>query len=327
MAERDDTTPGADKPAGVADKPLGVADAPAGNWVDRHAPAPVRPYLHLARWDRPIGTWLLLWPCWWAIALAMPVESRYLPDLYLMALFAVGAVAMRGAGCTYNDIVDRGFDAQVARTRSRPIPSGAVSVRAAWAFLVLQCLAGLAVLMSLNPFTIVLGIASLAPIAIYPFMKRWTYWPQLMLGLTFNWGALMGWAAVTGTLAPPAALLYLGCVFWTLGYDTIYAHQDKEDDLLLGLKSTALRLGTATKWWLYGFYTVALAAFAGAGALAEIGWVYYIGLGFGAWHLYRQVYATNLDTPSECLAAFRSNRDFGVIVFGALLAGTLGSSL
>ncbi len=194
-----------------------VADAPPENWVDTHAPAALRPYARLARLDRPIGWWLLLLPCWWSVALA----SEGWPSLILLALFLIGAVAMRGAGCTWNDIVDRDIEAAVARTRSRPIPSGAVSVKAAWAFLLAQCLVGLAVLLTFNSFAIALGFSSLLLVAIYPFMKRITYWPQFVLGLAFNWGALMGWAAVEGSLSAAPVLLYLGAVAWTVGYDTI----------------------------------------------------------------------------------------------------------
>ena len=203
-----------------------------------------RPYARLARLDRPIGTWLLLLPCWWSVAMAAGAQgSASWKTVWLLVLFAIGATAMRGAGCTYNDIVDREFDASVARTRSRPIPSGKVSVKQAWAFLIAQCLIGLVVLLQFNAFAIVVGLASLAIVAAYPFMKRVTYWPQFVLGLAFNWGALMGWAVVMASLGAPAFLLYVGGIAWTLAYDTIYAHQDKEDDILIGLKSTALKFG------------------------------------------------------------------------------------
>ncbi len=220
-----------------------VADAVAGNWVDRNAPAVARPYLRLARMDRPIGTWLLLFPCWWSLALAEVSRLQPYPNVWYLALFAVGALAMRGAGCAYNDYVDRDYDAQVARTASRPIPSGQVRPRQALLFAVALALVGFVVLIQFNTFTIWLGISSLGLVALYPFMKRITYWPQLVLGLAFNWGALMGWAAVKGSLSAAPLLLYAGSVLWTIGYDTIYAHQDKEDDLMLGLKSTALRFG------------------------------------------------------------------------------------
>ncbi|MEM9751523.1 MAG: 4-hydroxybenzoate octaprenyltransferase, partial [Pseudomonadota bacterium] len=209
-----------------------IADAAPSNWVDRRAPAALRPYLRLARADRPIGTWLLLWPCLWSMALAQISLGERAPNLWFLILFVVGATAMRGAGCVYNDIIDRDIDAKVARTANRPIASGAVSVGSGWAFLVALSLIGLLVLLQFNQRTILLGLVSLGIVAAYPFMKRVTYWPQAWLGLTFNWGALMAWTAVTGDLAAPALLLYVGGVFWTLGYDTIYAHQDKEDDAL-----------------------------------------------------------------------------------------------
>ncbi|HUD49938.1 4-hydroxybenzoate octaprenyltransferase [Parvibaculum sp.] len=291
-----------------------IADAAPENWVDRWAPRVLRPYARLARLDRPIGTWLLLWPCWWSIALA----ADDIPDIRLMALFAIGAVAMRGAGCTFNDIVDRDFDARVERTKLRPIPSGAVGVKAAWAFLALQCLVGLAVLLSLTPLAIVLGVSSLLIVAVYPFMKRVTYWPQFVLGLAFNWGALMGYAAARNELTLAPVLLYLGGIAWTLGYDTIYAHQDKDDDALIGVKSTALKFGAATHRWMWGFYglmTIALIAVGVAGALGPI---YYIGIALAAAHLARQILRLDIDDPSLCLTLFRSNRDFGLIVFAAI---------
>ena len=297
--------------------PSSVADASPQNWVDTRAPAFARPYLRLARADRPIGTWLLLLPCWWSVALATD-DWRH---AWLLALFALGAVVMRGAGCTYNDIVDRDIDAAVARTRSRPLPSGAVSLRAAWAFLAVQCLIGLAVLLALNAYAIWLGFASLALVAIYPFMKRIADWPQIVLGLAFNWGALMGWAAVHGALSAAPLALYAGAVFWTIGYDTIYAHQDRADDAIVGVRSSALRLGPATYKWMWVFYGAALAGFAAAGALAGLGFLFWIGLGVGAAHLVRQIRRLDIDDPSLCLQLFRGNRDFGLILFAAILAG------
>ena len=294
-----------------------VADAPPENWVDLYAPVFARPYMRLARLDRPIGTWLLLLPCWWSIALAADTW----PSLWLMLLFAVGAVAMRGAGCTFNDIVDRDFDARVARTKLRPIPSGAVSVKAAWAFLVAQCLVGLAVLLSLSITAIALGFASVALIAIYPFMKRITYWPQVVLGLAFNWGALMGYAAARGTLTLAPVLLYLGAIAWTIGYDTIYAHQDKDDDALIGVKSTALRFGPSTYRWMWGFYGAMVAALLLVGAVAGLGSIYYAGVFFAGAQLVSQILRLDIDDAGKCLALFRSNRDFGLIVFVAMVAG------
>ena len=299
-----------------------VADA-RGNWVDTWAPAAARPYLRLARLDRPIGTWLLLWPCWWSLALVALAEGPRLPDPVLIALFGIGAVVMRGAGCTYNDLVDREFDAMVARTRSRPIPSGQVSVRQARIFMVALALTGFAVLIQFNWFAIALGVASLGLVAIYPFMKRVTYWPQLFLGFAFNWGALLGWAAVAGGLDAAPVVLYVAGISWTLGYDTIYAHQDKEDDALIGIKSTALRFGGATKHWLTGFYTLAIAGIAAAGLLAGAGVVFLAGVALGAVHLAWQVATLDADNSDRCLKLFRSNRDFGAIIFAAIVADAM----
>ncbi len=298
-----------------------IADAPPQNWVDLYAPAFARPYMRLARLDRPIGTWLLLWPCWWSIALA----ADSWPNLWLMLLFAIGAVAMRGAGCTYNDIVDRDFDGRVERTKLRPIPSGAVSVTGAWVFLGAQCLVGLAVLLSLSMTAIALGFASVALIAIYPFMKRITYWPQVVLGLAFNWGALMGYAAVRDTLSLAPVLLYLGAIAWTIGYDTIYAHQDKDDDALIGVKSTALRFGKTTHKWMWGFYGVMAVALISVGIVAQLGSIYYAGVFFAGAQLVSQILRLDIDDSARCLTIFRSNRDFGLIVFAAIVAGRVFS--
>jgi 4-hydroxybenzoate polyprenyltransferase len=292
-------------------------DIPVGNWIDRWIPPPARPYLRLMRLDRPIGTWLLLFPCWWSAALA----ADGWPDPLLMALFAVGAVVMRGAGCTVNDIADHEFDAQVARTRTRPIPSGAVSVRQAAAFLALQLAVGLLVLVQLNLFAMVVGAASLLLVFPYPFMKRITWWPQAWLGLTFNWGALLGWAAVRGDIGAPALLLYAAGLFWTLGYDTIYAHQDKDDDALIGVKSTALRLGDATPGWLAAFYGAALALIAAAGWFAGLGWPFWPLLAVAGLQLAWQVKAVDIDDPADCLAKFKSNRGFGWLLLAAVIAG------
>lgn len=306
-----------------------VADAVPANWVDRHAPLWSRPYLRLARADRPIGTWLLLWPCWWSIALAagqgVKTDSSFfaqlgLPDPVLMALFAVGAFVMRGAGCTYNDIVDRDFDASVARTRSRPIPSGAVSVWQAVGFLVLQCLIGLFVLLSLNPFSFWLGAGSLLIVAAYPFMKRITYWPQLTLGLAFSWGALMGFAVILGRIDATALVLYAGSIAWVIGYDTIYAHQDAEDDILVGIKSTALLFGDRTRTALTVFFTVAVVLIGIALGLAGSRWWAWTGLAAFAAHLAWQVRALDIKDAALCLRLFKSNRDAGLLLFFGLLA-------
>jgi 4-hydroxybenzoate polyprenyltransferase len=294
-----------------------VADS-TGNWVDGFAPEWSRPYLRLARLDRPIGSWLLLLPCWWSAGLAA-VAARQQVDLWHVVLFFIGAFAMRGAGCTWNDIVDRDLDKRVERTRSRPIPSGQVSVRAAAAFLVLQALVGLAVLLQLDRFAIAVGIASLAIVAVYPFMKRFTYWPQIGLGLAFSWGALMGWAATFGRLDPPAYLLYAGAIAWVIGYDTIYAHQDREDDALIGIKSTAILFGARTKPMLIVCYALAVVLIALAGWLAGGGVLFTVGLVAFAAHLAWQIVRLDIDDPLNCLAVFKSNRDAGLILFAALV--------
>ena len=293
------------------------SDIPRGDWVERYMPALFRPYARLARLDRPIGTWLLLFPGWWGIALA----SVRWPDPGLLILFAVGAVVMRGAGCTLNDIADRHYDAQVARTRLRPLPSGAVTVHRAVLFLVLQLAAGAAVLLSLNRTSIMLGFAVLGLIGTYPFMKRITYWPQVFLGLNFNWGALLGWTAVTGALALAPVLLYLGGVFWTIGYDTIYAHQDKEDDVRIGVKSSAIALGSRTCPWLFAFYIAALLLWATAGLATGLGAPYWIGLAAVTLQLAWQAARVRIDNPADCLAKFRSNRTVGWLMLAGIIAG------
>jgi 4-hydroxybenzoate polyprenyltransferase len=295
-----------------------VADA-TGNWVDTLAPAWARPYLRLARLDRPIGSWLLLLPCWWSSALAAIAARESVPSFANIALFFIGAFAMRGAGCTWNDIVDRDLDRSVERTRSRPIPSGQVSVAQATIFLVLQALIGFLVLISFNAFTIALGIASLLIVAVYPFMKRITYWPQIVLGLAFSWGALMGWAAAFGRLDLPALLLYAGSIAWVIGYDTIYAHQDREDDALIGIKSTALLFGQRTKLMLGAFYAAATILLGAAGFAAGAGIVFALGLVAFAAHLAWQILRLDIANPDRCLALFKSNRDAGLILFAGLL--------
>ena len=291
-------------------------DIRLGDWVGVYAPSWLRPYLRLARLDRPIGTWLLLFPCWWGIALA----ADGFPSLYFMVLFGVGAVVMRGAGCTFNDIVDRKFDAQVERTRLRPIPSGDVSVPAAIAFMIFQLSIGAAILFSLNRLSIALGVAVMLLIGTYPFMKRITYWPQFFLGLNFNWGALMGWTAVRDDLHWPAILLYLGGIAWTLGYDTIYAHQDKEDDVLIGIKSSALALGGRTRPFLFLFYAVAVVFWALTGWAIGFGLIYEIALVLVLGQLFWQ--ATFVDTASQpdCSLKFRSNRWTGWILLAGIVA-------
>jgi len=294
-----------------------VADS-TGNWVDGVAPAWARPYLRLARLDRPIGSWLLLMPCWWSVGLAA-VHARSQVNVWHLLLFFIGAFAMRGAGCTWNDIVDRDLDSQVERTRSRPIPSGQVTVASAAAFLVLQALVGLAVLLQFNRFTIYVGFASLAVVAIYPFMKRITYWPQIVLGLAFSWGALMGWPATFARLDLPALLLYAGAISWVIGYDTIYAHQDREDDALIGIKSTALLFRERTKPMLALFYALAVALIALAGWSAGAGLLFALGLLAFAAHLAWQIARLDVDDPIDCLVVFKSNRDAGLILFAGLV--------
>src|ERR1700709_287355 len=267
--------------SGAADR---VADA-AGNWVDTRAPQWSRPYLRLSRLDRPIGSWLLLMPCWWSAALAAGVIGKIDQLPLILALFLVGAFVMRGAGCTWNDITDRDLDALVERTRSRPLPAGQVSVPQALAFLVVQALVGLAVLLQFNRFAIATGIASLVIVAVYPFMKRITWWPQSVLGLAFSWGALMGFAVTLGRIDATALLLYAGSIAWVIGYDTIYAHQDAEDDALIGIKSTALLFGAYSRVALAAFYGLAFVLIGAALALAGARWPSWIGLAVFAVHL------------------------------------------
>ncbi|WP_374368271.1 4-hydroxybenzoate octaprenyltransferase [Dongia sp.] len=296
----------------------GASDIAMGDWIDRFVPAGIRPYLRLARLDRPIGTWLLLFPCWWSVCLAAAPGQG--PDLRLLTLFAVGAIVMRGAGCTINDIADRDFDAKVARTANRPLASGALSLKQAFAFLGLQLGLGLLVLLQFPLNAIWLGVASLVLVAAYPFMKRITWWPQAFLGLTFNWGALLGWAAVTGGLSAAPVWLYAGGIFWTLFYDTIYAHQDKADDALIGIKSTALRLGTQTKPWLFGFGALTIVCFSLAMITSGSGWIAYIGLAGVLIHLFWQLHDVDLDDAKDCLNKFRSNRYVGwILLFGIVL--------
>jgi 4-hydroxybenzoate polyprenyltransferase len=295
-----------------------VADA-TGNWVDTIAPPWLRPYLRLSRLDRPIGSWLLLLPCWWSSALAAIAAHARAPSIWHIVLFFIGAFAMRGAGCTWNDIVDRNLDASVERTRSRPIPSGQVTVTQAALFLIGQALVGLLVLISFNSFTIALGIASLAIVAIYPFMKRITYWPQIVLGLAFSWGALMGWAAAFSNLNAPSFLLYAGSISWVIGYDTIYAHQDREDDALIGIKSTALLFGARTKPMLAVFYGIAIVLIGLAGYFAGAGFVFGVGLLTFAAHLCWQILRLDIADPDNCLTVFKSDRDAGLILFAGML--------
>src|SRR6056297_4019541 len=298
-----------------------VADAVTGNWVDRLAPAGTRPYLRLARADRPIGTWLLLLPCWWGLLLGMLHDGRASwHDLWIFVGCGIGAFLMRGAGCTWNDITDRHIDGSVARTASRPIPSGQVSVKQALAWLVAQALVAFCILLTFNRAAILLGIISLVPVCIYPFAKRFTWWPQVFLGIAFNWGALLAWTAHSGQLELPAVVLYLAGIAWTLFYDTIYAHQDTEDDALIGVKSTARLFGENTSKWLKWFMAASVSFF-GAGlvlALAPATNVLQLVVALGGvwafgWHMMWQLSRLDIDDADKCLMLFRSNRNAGLI--------------
>jgi 4-hydroxybenzoate polyprenyltransferase len=296
-----------------------VPDARPGNWVDAYAPPLLRPYFRLARLDRPIGSWLLLLPCWWSAAIAAIAAKDGRPSLWHLALFALGAVAMRGAGSTYNDIVDRDLDAKVERTRARPLPSGQVNIAQALAFLVLQGLVGLVVLLQFNGFAIALGFGSLLIVAVYPFMKRLMAMPQLVLGLAFAWGGLMGFAAHSGHLAASAYLIYAAAIAWTIGYDTVYAMQDFEDDPIAGIKSSARFFGARAKQAVAACFVVAALLALAALIAAEAGALAYAGLGLFAMHLAWQVRRIDRNDPSRALMLFRSNRDAGLLLFAGLL--------
>ena len=297
-----------------------LPDAAAGNWVDRHAPPALRPWLKLGRFDRPAGIWLLMLPGWQGIALAAAGKGQ-LPNPLLLIAFFVGAALMRAAGCAFNDIVDRDFDAQVSRTALRPIPAGLISVKQAWAFVIGCCVVSFGILVCLGWLAIGLGVASLALVAAYPFMKRITWWPQAWLGLTFNWGALLGYAAATHTLGWPALLLYASGIFWTLGYDTIYAVQDLEDDALAGVKSSALRLGEAAPRAVLGFYVASFVLVIAAAWTADLGPLFLPLAALFALHLSRQAAALRIDDPALALALFKSNAPAGFVLVLALVAG------
>jgi 4-hydroxybenzoate polyprenyltransferase len=295
-----------------------VADS-TGNWVDTWAPLWTRPYLRLSRFDRPIGSWLLLMPCWWSAALAAGVAHDVSLLPWFAALFFIGSFVMRGAGCTWNDITDRDLDDKVERTKSRPIPSGQVTAKQAAVFMVLQCLIGFVVLIQFNGFAIATGIGSLIIVAAYPFMKRITYWPQVVLGLAFSWGALMGFAATFGRIDPAALLLYAGAISWVIGYDTIYAHQDAEDDLMIGIKSTALKFGECTHLALGFFYSLSVFLIGIAMVLCEVHWPAWIGLAAFAAHLAQQIARLRIKDSPLCLKLFKSNRDAGLLLAAGLV--------
>ena len=300
-----------------------ASDIRIGDWVDRWLPEPVRPYARLMRLDRPIGTWLLLLPCWWGLAMASSAIPELLvpsETLYLGALFGVGALVMRGAGCTVNDLWDREYDRKVARTATRPIASGAISPKQALVFLAAQLTVGLIILLQLNWTCFWLGVGVLVLVFTYPLFKRFTHWPQAILGLTFNWGALMGWAAVTDGVHMGAMILYAAGFLWTLGYDTVYAHQDKEDDALIGIKSSALALGKRTKPFMMVVYPGTLVLI--WVALGQVGlpiaptfWPLFL---LTAGHLAWQIWRVDIDRPSVCMMIFKSNRDFGLAITAAI---------
>ncbi|WP_429931789.1 4-hydroxybenzoate octaprenyltransferase [Agrobacterium vitis] len=309
----------------ASDTTARVQDALSDNWVYRLLPRAVWPYAQLARWDRPIGWELLMWPCFWSSALAANflASSGALPVFTFIAhllLFFIGSVAMRGAGCTYNDLVDEKIDMEVARTRSRPLPSGRVTRGQAKLFILVQALVGAVVLFCFNGFSIVLGLASLAIVLIYPFAKRFTDWPQFFLGLAFSWGGLMGWAGLTGSLSWAAVLLYVAAVVWTIGYDTIYAHQDKEDDALIGVRSTARLFAEDTKIWLTGFYGAMGLLLALSFLLAGASFPAYLGLLVALVLLGYQIKVLDINNPVQCLALFKLNGKVGLILFVGLVA-------
>lgn len=300
-----------------------IADAKPLNWVERLLPGAALPYAQLMRLDRPIGWWLLLLPCWWGLLLGQIAAGGGWPNLWHGLLFLIGAIVMRGAGCTLNDMADVGFDAKVERTKNRPIASGRISRKAAFVFLAAQALIGLVILLQFNWYTVILGAASLLIVAVYPFMKRITHWPQFVLGLAFNWGALVGWSATHGALAWPAVILYIGGIAWTIGYDTIYAHQDKEDDVLIGVKSTALLFGANSKPWLLAFYGLALLMLALAIWMVGAGPLAYLGLGAAALHAAWQLQVFDHSHSALCLKLFKSNRTFGLLFLTGLLLDSL----
>ncbi|MEM8752883.1 MAG: 4-hydroxybenzoate octaprenyltransferase [Pseudomonadota bacterium] len=313
-------------PSGSLPEDGRVADATRKNWVDRFCPRWSRPWLRLSRADRPAGTWLLLLPCWQSLALAIAATGWRTEDVWFFAAMGIGAFLMRGAGCTWNDYTDRGFDGAVERTKSRPIPAGQVSPRGALVWMCAQAILAFFILITFNMFSIALGVLALLPVAIYPFMKRVTWWPQVFLGLAFNWGALMGWAVHMNGLSAAPVILYLAGIAWTLHYDTIYAHQDKEDDALIGVKSTARLFGDDTARWLRVFAALATAGAAAAAALSLSGpalWTAMAGVAAYGAHMAWQLMRLDVDDPDLCLKLFRANRDTGLILFAGFFAAGL----
>ncbi|PLW75190.1 4-hydroxybenzoate octaprenyltransferase [Cohaesibacter celericrescens] len=302
-----------------------VADAVRGHWVDTFSPAWFRPYARLSRLERPIGWWLLLWPCIWSLTLAVATrESGQQPPvgtiLWYGVAFWLGAIVMRGAGCTYNDIVDYKIDELVERTRSRPLPSHQVTRKNAWVWFAIQGLIGLVVLLQFNTYTIWLGLGSLSVVAIYPFMKRITNWPQLVLGLAFSWGALVGWTSITGSLDVAPVVMYVACIVWTIGYDTIYAHQDREDDVMIGVKSTALLFAENTRAWLILFYFVMVSLMMTSMIVSGVAWPAFVGLAIATIHMGWQIWILDINNGDQCLFLFRSNTQVGWLLFAGLLA-------
>ena len=297
-----------------------IADAAAFNIVDSLFPDWAKPYARLARYDRPIGIWLLFWPCVWGYVLGLVLTNAESFDFQPIMLFLIGAVAMRGAGCTYNDIIDRDLDAKVARTRNRPLASGALSLKQAVVFLALQCLLGLLVLLQFSLHTIFIGLLSLVPVLIYPFMKRITWWPQAFLGVSFSWGILLGFVAVTGALTHGVLILFLACVFWIIGYDTIYAFQDKEDDALIGVRSTARKFEKTAKKFVANMYITSISLMVAAFLLLKLPVIAFLGIGFFAVHVLRQVLRLDPENGNACLELFKSNAQAGMFPVLGLLA-------
>jgi len=297
------------------------SDIPKNNWVDRIAPIAARPYLRLARIDRPIGTWLLLLPGWWALSIAP--KAGGLPDPFLFLLFGAGAILMRAAGCIINDLFDRKFDSSVARTANRPLASGDISISHACIFLVVLFTLSLLILVQFNRLSVIIGFLSLVLIIPYPLMKRITYWPQAWLGLTFNWGAILGWTAINNEITISTLLLYSAGFFWTLSYDTIYAHQDKIDDLIIGIKSTARLFGNKSRFYVGLFFFISLLLLFLCGFFSNLSWPYYIGLLLAALQAAWQTFTINFDDPKSCLLYFKSNRDFGLIILIAIIFGQI----